>query len=80
LTTGNRTVRFNPNLYREGKVYLSILGTWEGPAWTTINTISTVLLSIQSLMNQNPYYNEPGYQKEKLQNDSQTKEKVQNYN
>jgi ubiquitin-conjugating enzyme E2 Z len=80
LTTGNRTVRFNPNLYREGKVCLSILGTWEGPAWTTVNTISTVLLSIQSLMNENPYHNEPGYEKDKLPNDSQTKEKVQNYN
>jgi ubiquitin-conjugating enzyme E2 Z len=80
LTTGNRTVRFNPNLYREGKVCLSILGTWEGPAWTTVNTISTVLLSIQSLMNENPYYNEPGYEKDNLPNDSQTKEKVQNYN
>jgi len=26
LTTGNNTVRFNPNLYRNGKVCLSILG------------------------------------------------------
>ena len=27
-TTGNGTVRFNPNLYSCGKVCLSILGTW----------------------------------------------------
>ena len=24
-------VRFNPNLYNDGKVCLSILGTWAGP-------------------------------------------------
>ena len=27
MTTGNNTVRFNPNLYRDGKVCLSILGS-----------------------------------------------------
>jgi len=29
-TTGNGTVRFNPNLYNCGKVCLSLLGTWSG--------------------------------------------------
>jgi ubiquitin-protein ligase len=29
-TTGNGTVRFNPNLYANGKVCLSLLGTWKG--------------------------------------------------
>ena len=29
-TTGGGTVRFNPNLYADGKVCLSLLGTWEG--------------------------------------------------
>lgn len=29
-TTGNGTVRFNPNLYHCGKVCLSLLGTWTG--------------------------------------------------
>ena len=29
-TTGNQTVRFNPNLYHDGKVCLSILNTWHG--------------------------------------------------
>nr|KAG5687822.1 hypothetical protein BaRGS_025462 [Batillaria attramentaria] len=28
ITTGNGTVRFNPNLYADGKVCLSLLGTW----------------------------------------------------
>merc|ERR1719447_2270827 len=29
-TTGKHTVRFNPNLYNDGKVCLSILNTWHG--------------------------------------------------
>jgi len=62
-TTDNGCVRFNPNLYANGKVCLSILGTWSGPAWSPIQTVSSVLLSIQSLMNKYPYYNEPGYEK-----------------
>jgi len=32
MTTGNGTVRFNPNLYASGKVCLSLLGTWSGSA------------------------------------------------
>ncbi len=33
LTTGSGRVRFNPNLYNNGKVCLSLLGTWSGEAW-----------------------------------------------
>lgn len=62
LTTGGGTVRFNPNLYRNGKVCLSILGTWSGPGWTPVQTLASVLLSIQSLMNEKPYTNEPGFE------------------
>ncbi|XP_008484149.1 probable ubiquitin-conjugating enzyme protein 17 [Diaphorina citri] len=29
-TTGRHSVRFNPNLYNDGKVCLSILNTWHG--------------------------------------------------
>jgi ubiquitin-protein ligase len=32
-TTGRGRVRFNPNLYANGKVCLSLLGTWQGPGW-----------------------------------------------
>jgi ubiquitin-conjugating enzyme E2 Z len=62
LTTGGGSVRFNPNLYQNGKVCLSILGTWSGPAWTAAQSLLSVLVSIQSLMNEKPYHNEPGYQ------------------
>ena len=67
-TTGNRTVRFNPNLYQCGKVCLSLLGTWRGSAhenWNPkMSTILQVLVSIQSIiMTEDVYYNEPGYEK-----------------
>eukprot|EP00933_Yihiella_yeosuensis_P037935 TRINITY_DN31925_c0_g2_i1.p1 TRINITY_DN31925_c0_g2~~TRINITY_DN31925_c0_g2_i1.p1 ORF type:complete len:273 (+),score=41.86 TRINITY_DN31925_c0_g2_i1:94-912(+) len=67
--TGDGRVRFNPNLYVEGKVCLSILGTWSGPSWTTSCTLRTVLVSIQSLLNEHPIQNEPGHEKETGKND-----------
>lgn len=66
MTTGNGKVRFNPNLYACGKVCLSILGTWSGPSWTSVMTTKSVLISIQSLiMNEHPYFNEPGLESSK---------------
>ena len=62
MTTGGGTVRFNPNLYSNGKVCLSILGTWAGPGWSPAQTLSSVLLSVQSLMGERPYANEPGFE------------------
>ena len=62
LMTQGEHIRFNPNLYTNGKVCLSILGTWEGPGWTASCTLSSVLLSIQSLLNANPIHNEPGWE------------------
>lgn len=72
MTTGNNTVRFNPNLYRNGKVCLSILGTWSGPGWSPAQCISSLLISIQSLMSEKPYHNEPGFEQERNIGDSQT--------
>jgi ubiquitin-conjugating enzyme E2 Z len=68
-TTGGGNVRFNPNLYACGKVCLSILGTWQGPSWTAGLTLSTVLLSIQSLMCEQPMKNEPGFERHHLQHE-----------
>jgi len=67
MTTGYGTVRFNPNLYKNGKVCLSILNTWAGSAdekWQPdISTIEAVLVSVQSfIFVENPYFNEPGYE------------------
>jgi len=61
-TTDGGRVRFNPNLYASGKVCLSILGTFAGPGWSPALSISSVLLSIQSLMNDRPFCNEPGFE------------------
>jgi ubiquitin-conjugating enzyme E2 Z len=63
-TNGGRT-RFNPNIYANGKVCLSILGTWRGERgeeWSAAQGLESILLSIQSLMSTNPYENEPGFE------------------
>jgi len=69
-TTDFGRVRFNPNLYADGKVCLSILGTWRGESaevWRSSYSIRYVLSAIQSLiMNGEPYHNEPGFEKETL--------------
>lgn len=65
ITTNNGRTRFNPNIYSEGKVCLSILGTWRGnpgEEWSSAQSLESVLISIQSLMSSNPYENEPGYE------------------
>ena len=67
-TTGRGSVRFNPNLYANGKVCLSLLGTWsgaKGEQWDrNSSTLLQVLVSIQSLiLVPDPYFNEPGYER-----------------
>ncbi|KAF8486525.1 hypothetical protein JB92DRAFT_3024154 [Gautieria morchelliformis] len=63
LTTGGGRYRFNPNLYADGKVCLSLLGTWSGPGWIPgKSTLLQVLISIQSMiLCEEPYLNEPGW-------------------
>lgn len=58
--TGDGITRFNPNFYRSGKCCVSILNTWKGEQWTSCQTLSSVLLTIQSLFNDKPLLNEPG--------------------
>jgi ubiquitin-protein ligase len=62
------SIRIHPNLYRGrrqedylGKVCLSLLGTWAGPGWTSIMDITSILLTIQSLLTNDPLTKEPGY-------------------
>ena len=62
------SIRIHPNLYRGrrqenymGKVCLSLLGTWSGPGWTSIMDITSILLTIQSLLTNDPITKEPGY-------------------
>lgn len=60
--TQGEHIRFNPNLYTTGKVCLSILGTWPGPSWSSSCSLISVLLSLQTLLNENPIHNEPGWE------------------
>ncbi len=67
-TTDNGKVRFNPNLYDNGKVCLSLLGTWrgeKGESWIPeISSFFQIIISIQSLiLVDDPYFNEPGYER-----------------
>ena len=67
-TTGRGRVRFNPNLYANGKVCLSILNTWQGrpeEKWNArTSSLLQVLVSIQSLiLVPEPYFNEPGLER-----------------
>ncbi|XP_064788433.1 baculoviral IAP repeat-containing protein 6 isoform X19 [Oncorhynchus masou masou] len=67
-TTGGHSVRFNPNLYNDGKVCLSILNTWHGrpeEKWNPqTSSFLQVLVSVQSLiLVSEPYFNEPGYER-----------------
>lgn len=59
--TNDGVTRFNPNLYRNGKVCVSILNTWRGEQWTSCQTISSILLTLVTLLNENPLTNEPGF-------------------
>jgi ubiquitin-protein ligase len=66
INTGNN--RLNPNLYADGKVCLSILGTYIGPrasggeVWNNkTSSLLQVLISIQAqILIDTPYFNEPG--------------------
>jgi ubiquitin-conjugating enzyme E2 Z len=58
--TNGDGIRFNPNLYKCGKVCISLLNTWRGEQWTSCQTISTVLLTLCTLLCKNPLLNEPG--------------------
>jgi ubiquitin-conjugating enzyme E2 O len=57
--------QLNPNLYDDGKVCLSLLGTWHGKeseTWSQQSSLFQLLVSIQSLvLNARPYFNEAGY-------------------
>jgi len=58
--TTDGITRFNPNLYRDGKVCLSVLNTWKGEGWTACLTLRTILLTLQTVLNSEPLLNEPG--------------------
>ncbi|XP_067005905.2 (E3-independent) E2 ubiquitin-conjugating enzyme UBE2O [Anabrus simplex] len=74
--------RLNPNLYEDGKVCVSLLGTWSGKGtevWTLNSNLLQVIISIQGLiLVSEPYFNEAGYEKQK--GSQQGKENSRMYN
>ena len=59
--------RVNPNLYEEGKICLSLLGTWSGKheseKWSDKATILQLLVSLQGLVFvKRPFFNEAGFE------------------
>jgi ubiquitin-conjugating enzyme E2 Z len=65
--TNDGITRFNPNLYKNGKVCVSVLNTWHGPQWTSCQSIRSVLLTLLTLFIENPLLNEPGFRVENKQ-------------
>ena len=57
--TNDGITRYNPNLYKCGKVCVSILNTWSGDKWSSCQTLNSVLLTLCSLLNDAPLENEP---------------------
>jgi ubiquitin-conjugating enzyme E2 Z len=58
--TNDGSMRFNPNLYTNGKVCLSVLNTWAGESWTACQTIYSILFTLSTVLCANPLLNEPG--------------------
>ena len=59
--------RINPNLYEEGKICLSLLGTWPakspGESWSENASILQILVSLSGLvLVKQPFYNEAGFE------------------
>ena len=68
--TNDGVTRFNPNLYKCGKVCLSVLNTWRGEQWSSCQTISSILLVLCTVLNDTPFLNEPGITKMHLDYDN----------
>ena len=70
--TNNGRTRMHPNLYRNGKVCLSLLNTWKGDRWTACNTLSSILLHLATLFTDKPFLHEPGVTESHYEFDSYT--------
>jgi ubiquitin-protein ligase len=57
--TQDGITRFNPNMYINGKVCVSILNTWTGEQWSSCQTLSSILLVLCTILCKDPYTNEP---------------------
>jgi ubiquitin-protein ligase len=62
LTQGDG-VRSHPNFYTSGKCCFSFLGTWQGPPWTSCQSMLSIANTIKSVMTKFAIQNEPGWEK-----------------
>lgn len=58
--TNDGITRMHPNLYKNGKVCLSVLNTWNGESWSSCQTISSILIILRSILTPGPLIHEPG--------------------
>ncbi|KAL1435234.1 hypothetical protein MTO96_011156 [Rhipicephalus appendiculatus] len=72
MNTDDQTVSFNPNLYDSGMVCLDILGTSDTFSWSPAFSISSVLVSIQSLLTEKPYFNDTHWSSDERPEDCET--------
>ena len=75
----------SPNLYADGKVCLSLLGTWEaqeeGEGWQATSTLLQVVTSLQGLVLCDlPYFQEAGYARFRKERESGASAKLYNQN
>ena len=47
--TQGENVRFHPNFYRNGKVCVSILNTWQGEQWSSCYSLNNILTTLLSM-------------------------------
>lgn len=52
MTTDEGRVQFNPHIWPNGHICLSLLGTMDGPTWTPAYSLSSVAVSIQSMLDE----------------------------
>jgi ubiquitin-conjugating enzyme E2 O len=77
------TDRLNPNLYENGKVCVSLLGTWVGKGsevwFPGSSNLLQVMVSIQGLiLVPEPYFNEAGYLRQKGTDEGQENSRLYN--
>ena len=61
--TRDGETRFHPNMYKSGKVCLSVLNTWKGESWTSCQSIKSILLILASILENDSLLYEPGINK-----------------
>jgi ubiquitin-conjugating enzyme E2 Z len=49
FNTNGNNVRFHPNFYRNGKVCVSMLNTWNGEQWSSCFSLNNILTTIMSM-------------------------------